>query len=373
MDSKFKYLIGALAILLTALTAWFLKSIVLYITISIILSLIGQPLVRLFSKIKIRRFRFPSSVNALLALITMILLLAAFFSLFIPLLVEEARIVSKINPLDVVAAFQEPLKNLEQFLQKYQISMGDGEPIEKIIASKLTSVFGFHEISNYARQIIGVTGSIIAAFFSISFITFFLMEDEHLIYNIVLLLTPAKLTEKVKEIMSDSKRLLTRYFIGILLDMAFVAACTSIGLSIFGLKNAMLIGLFAGILNVIPYIGPLLGAGFAILIGVSCNLNLDFYTQLIPLIGKIAMTFLAVQLLDALFFQPLVISKTVKAHPLEIFLVILTAGTAAGIGAMVIAVPVYTIIRIFAKEFLNNFKIVQKLTADLEDPSKKNI
>ena len=111
----------------------------------------------------------------------------------------------------------------------------------------------------------------------------------------------------------------------------------------------------------------MIGASFGILIGVTCNLNLEFYTQLLPLIGKIAAIFLIVQLLDTILFQPLVISNIVKAHPLEIFLIILIAGSIAGIGGMVVAVPVYTIIRIIAKEFLNNFKIVQKLTADLEE------
>jgi predicted PurR-regulated permease PerM len=167
--------------------------------------------------------------------------------------------------------------------------------------------------------------------------------------------------------MHDTKKILTRYFIGILLDMAFVATLTAIGLSILGIKNALLIGLFAGIFNVIPYVGPLLGAGFAILIGISSNLNLDFYTQLMPLAGKIAVTFLIIQLIDAMFFQPLVISNTVKAHPLEIFLVILTAGTLAGISGMVAAIPIYTILRIIAKEFLSNFKFIQELTSDLEN------
>ncbi|MBA3971471.1 MAG: AI-2E family transporter [Bacteroidetes bacterium] len=85
------------------------------------------------------------------------------------------------------------------------------------------------------------------------------------------------------------------------------------------------------------------------------------------MVYKIALTFLAIQLIDAIIFQPLVISNIVKAHPLEIFLVILIAGTLAGIGGMIVAVPVYTILRIIAKEFLNNFKIVQKLTADLDE------
>lgn len=301
----------------------------------------------------------------------MFALIGSLFAMFIPLVIEEARIISKINPNEVIAAFQEPLKNLEYDLQKYQISYGNGQSMQQLLVSKLSSILGFKEISGYAQEMISFTGSIIAAFFSISFITFFLMKDEKMIYNIILLLTPPKYLNAIKEILHDTRVILTRYFIGILLDMLFIATLTTVALSFLGVNNALLIGIFAGVMNVIPYVGPLLAAGFAILIGVSGNLNLDFYTQIIPLIEKISFTFLIVQLLDAFVVQPMVISNTVKAHPLEIFLVILIAGTLAGIGGMVVAIPVYTIIRIIAKEFLNNFKIVQKLTEELEKATEQ--
>ena len=334
-----------------------------------IISLIGQPLVRMFSRIKYKRFRFPDSVSALFALTLITSILIFFVSMFIPLLVEEARIISKINPNEVIATFREPLQNLNYDLQKFQIHYGNGESLEKHLATQLTSVFGFQEVSLYAQGMISFTTSLIGGTFVVLFMAFFFMKDEHLMYNTILLLTPPKHIEVIKEILKDTKRLLTKYFVGILLDMLFVAILTTISLSVLGVKNCLLIGMFAGLMNVIPYVGPLIAAAFAILIGVTSNLELEFYTQLLPLVYKIALTFLIIQLLDAIIFQPLVISNIVKAHPLEIFVVILIAGTLAGIGGMIIAVPVYTILRIIAKEFLNNFKIVQKLTAELDEES----
>ena len=372
MQTKSRYFLIATAIILLFFIGWFLKTIVLYIFISVILSLIGQPLVRFFSRIKTKKHHLSPTLCSFFSLITMIAIVVGLFSLFIPLIIEQARIVSKINPKDVVAAFQQPLQNIEYDLQKYQITNGNSQSVESLVAAKLSSILGFQEISFYAQRLFAFLGSIIAAFFSISFITFLFMRDEQLFPNIVLLLTPPKQYDAVKEIMRNIKLILTRYFIGILLDMTFVATLTAIGLSIFGLKNALLIGLFAGILNVIPYIGPLLGCGFALLIGISSNLNLDFYTQLIPLVGKITLTFLFVQLIDALFFQPLVISNTVKAHPLEIFIVILIAGTIAGITGMVVAIPIYTIIRIISNQFFKKFKIIQQLTHNLEEVIEKN-
>jgi predicted PurR-regulated permease PerM len=367
MQTRSKNLLIALSIILLCIAAWFLKTIIVYIIISIILSLIGKPLFRFFSKIRPGKFKLSPALCSLFALVVIIFSFGCLFYMFIPLLVEEARIISRINPNDVITAFREPLQNLEYDLQKYQISYGQEESMQSFVVSKLTSILGFQEISGYAGQMLSFTTSLIAGFFSVSFITFFLMKDEKLIYNIIILLTPPKHVSAIKEIMHDTQTILTRYFIGIIIDMIFVATTIAIGLTILGVNNALLIGIFAGIMNVIPYVGPLLGAGFAILIGVTGNLELDFYTQLIPLIEKIGLVFIITQLIDAFLVQPYLISSTVKAHPLEIFLVILIAGTFGGITGMIIAIPVYTIIRIVAKEFLFNFKIVQKLTGDLED------
>jgi predicted PurR-regulated permease PerM len=370
MQNKLKYFLIALGLVLTGIAAWYLKTIVLYVSIALIISLIGQPFVRLFSSIKIKKFRIPNGISALLALASIVLILGLLVSMFIPLLVEEARIISRINPNEVIIAFKEPLTKLNYDLQKFQIQYGDGQSLEKYIASQLSSIIGFQEVSAYAQGMVSFTTSLIGGTFSILFMAFFFMKDEHLIYDIVLLLTPPKQLDAIKEILKQTKHLLSKYFIGIMLDMLFVAVLTTIALSILGVKNCLLIGMFAGIMNIIPYVGPLIAAAFGILIGVTSNLELDFYTQLLPLVYKIGIIFLVVQLIDSIVFQPLVISNIVKAHPLEIFLVILIAGTLTGIGGMIIAVPVYTILRIIAKEFLYNFKIVQRLTNELENKKK---
>ncbi len=367
MQNKLKYSLIALSILLAAMAAWYLKTIVLYVCIAIIISLIGQPLVRLFSSIKIKKFSMPNGVSALLALAIIVVILSLLVSMFIPLVVEEARIISRINPNEVIATFKEPLSKLNYDLQKFQIQYGDGQSVEKYVASKLSTIIGFQEVSDYAQGMVNFTTGLIGGTFSVLFMAFFFMKDEHLMYDIVLLLTPPQHLEAIKDILKQTKKLLTKYFIGILLDMLFVATLTTIALSVLGVKNCLLIGVFAGIMNIIPYVGPLIAASFGIMIGVTSNLELDFYSQLLPLVYKIGLVFLVVQLIDSIIFQPLVISNIVKAHPLEIFLVILIAGTLIGIGGMIIAVPVYTILRIVAKEFLYNFKIVQQLTKELEN------
>jgi predicted PurR-regulated permease PerM len=91
------------------------------------------------------------------------------------------------------------------------------------------------------------------------------------------------------------------------------------------------------------------------------------YDQITTVITKIIASLLTINVLDAIFFQPFIFSNTVKAHPLEIFIVILMAGTLAGISGMIVAIPVYTLIRIVAKEFLAHFKFFKKLTEKIPD------
>jgi predicted PurR-regulated permease PerM len=175
---------------------------------------------------------------------------------------------------------------------------------------------------------------------------------------------PEKYEQQIEHALVSVNQLLRRYFVGIIIQSILIGTLDTIGLMIVGIKfdTAMVIGLIAGILNVIPYVGPLTGAIFAVLIGVATNLNLDFSTQLVPLIGYILLVFVVTRVIDDVLFQPLIFSSSVNAHPLEIFIVLLVAGNIAGILGMLLAIPAYTVIRVFAKEFFNKFRVVEKLT-----------
>ena len=145
----------------------------------------------------------------------------------------------------------------------------------------------------------------------------------------------------------------------------------TIGLTIVGLEfnHAVVIGLFCGLFNVIPYLGPWMGAALGLLMGAALHINVDFMSETLPMLGWMTLVFGSVQIIDNVLFQPLIYSSSVKAHPLEIFLVILAAGSMAGIVGMILAIPFYTILRVIAKEFFDNMKLVRKLTENLEKDS----
>jgi len=166
-------------------------------------------------------------------------------------------------------------------------------------------------------------------------------------------------------VISATKELLARYIYGIIVQVVLVAIIITLGMTIIGVENALLIGLFAGIVNIIPYVGPPLGALFASIVAITFNLDMNFYEFLLPMILQIVAVFALTQLVDNMLLQPYIFSNSVKAHPLEIFLVILMAGTLSGIPGMILAIPSYVILRVIAKEFLSEFKLVKALTKNI--------
>ena len=166
------------------------------------------------------------------------------------------------------------------------------------------------------------------------------------------------------------KNLLTRYFIGVVIQCTCIMIMIDIGMTIAGIdfQQALVMGLILGILNVIPYIGPWLGLFVALIMGLASHINQDFSTVVVPLIYYMTVVVGLTQLTDNIIFQPIIFSNSVRAHPLEIFIVVLAAGFAAGIPGMILGIPAYTVMRVFAREFFYSFKPIQKITSGLAPP-----
>lgn len=214
-------------------------------------------------------------------------------------------------------------------------------------------------------SIIGTLGSFIVGLFSVLFIAFFFLKEQGLFNNIVSSIIPDEYEAQSVQAITQTSELLIRYFTGVLGQMTTITIFVSILLSILGVKNALLIGFFAALMNVIPYVGPIIGAGFAIIITISSNIGVSFYDEMVPLMLKVLAVFGIMQMLDNFILQPNIFSKSVKAHPLEIFIIVLVGAKLGGIGGMVLAIPVYTVLRVIGKVFLSEFKVVQRITKGL--------
>ena len=203
------------------------------------------------------------------------------------------------------------------------------------------------------------------AIFSILFISFFFLKDDSLFYDSFMVMIPQKYNPSTIRILNEVKRLLTRYFIGLIIELTSMITLITLGLMILGVENALLIGFIGGLMNVIPYLGPLIGATIGIIIGIISSLALGAYTSILPLSLTIAAVFGAANLVDNILLQPLIYSTSVRAHPIEIFLVIIIAGTLFGVVGMILAVPAFTVIRVILREFFSEMRIVQRLTQNM--------
>lgn len=361
-----RYILIGLGLAVTGFILWYFSNIVAYILISAVLALVGRPLVKLLEKVKIKKFRFPRAVNALATLLVIWVILFTFLRIFIPLLANEANQLKDIDITPVMLELEKPISKIEEFA--YHVNPDIKEKgLEEYITDKLANIVNFGMVSNVFGSIAGILGNIFLAVFAISFITFFFLKDETMFNGAIMALIPTRVEKEVNNALQSIRRLLTRYFLGICLQVTGIITLVTIGLTIVGVefRQGLVIALFVGIMNVVPYLGPVIGGAVGMILGIVTHLDLPFYEQLLPMAGWMLVVFVAVQVIDNILFQPLIYSNSVNAHPMEIFLVIMIAGSLAGVTGMILAIPSYTILRVFAKEFFNHLKIVKKLTKNI--------
>ncbi|MDX2283980.1 MAG: AI-2E family transporter [Bacteroidia bacterium] len=342
---------------------WYFSSILVYLIAAAILALIGRPLMNLLGRIRIRKWMLPSALRAVITLALLYGAVGINFAILVPTVLAQINQVKNLDAAAIEQGLQAPISQAEALLRQY--GLADTVQVEQYIQERVVSIVSEINVTRILNGIAGVTGDFLVGLSSITFIAFFFLKERNLFSRIVLTATPDAHIEKIKNVMQHSQGLLQRYFLGVLGETLLVGALISLALWMLGIDNAVLIGVFGGLLNIIPYLGPLLGAALGVSLTLLGHLHLDYATELLPMAGQVAVVFLSVQAIDNFLLQPLIFSNSVNAHPLEIFLVILMAGMAGGVAGMIAAVPGYTVLRVVAREFFSEFKIVQTMTREL--------
>ncbi|MFO8130001.1 MAG: AI-2E family transporter [Bacteroidales bacterium] len=364
MVTKYPFLFTLLGLVLAIVFVWYFSDIVIYVLVSAVLSVMGHPLVNLFDKIRIRNWGFPRGLSAFLTLMVIIALFSGFIWFFVPLISDQARIISQIDTRQVVEYFQEPLDKFQKFLIRYDI-IQSGETIHSSLENQLSSAISMVNFSLLFKNLINATGSFFIGIFSVLFLTFFFLKNSSMLSNFIILLVPEKYEQEIRHIFKKMNYLLSRYFLGLLGELVSMITLLTIGLTVLGIKNALIIGFIGGLMNIIPYLGPVIGAIIGTIIGMTTALSFGMYDSVVLIGFEVVAVFVVCNLIDNILLQPLIYSNVVKAHPVEIFLVIIMAGSLAGIPGMILAIPGYTVLRIIAKEFLGKMRLVRKLTEKL--------
>lgn len=361
-NKNIRLALGIIGILIFGYLLWNVRFIIYYFFAAAIIAFIARPLMRFLGRVKFKNWEMPNWLKSATVLTTFVIIIIGLFKLIVPTVIEQAHIISEIDANTVVSRIQPSIESASEWMKKANI---DESELQNILNKEVNKVFSMGDIGNYVKSILnGISDSLIAAF-SILFISFFLIKDGNIVDNVVESITPDKYLEKIKTILNETKDLLTRYFLGVVIQNSIIMLIVTVGLMILGVKNALLIGFLAGIFNIIPYVGPLLGGLIGISLAATGQLESHPDLALTAFILKALIPFAVAQVLDNFALQPIIFSKSVKAHPLEIFIVILAAGSLAGLIGMIVAVPAYSFIRIVAKEFFNGYKVVQGLTKDL--------
>lgn len=343
---------------------WFFTDIFFMILTALILSMIGRPIVNYLLGIKIGKFRLPVVIPPLITLLIFISIIVFFLFQIIPVLIDEARIISGIDIKTISYIYQKPIAETEMFLKQYKI-IGQNETLSILLSEKIMNFFQMVNIPKVVSYTISFAGSFFITLFAVLFITFFFLKDAHLFNKAVMAITPVDYQTEVKHILISTRKLISRYFIGLITEIVSMTILLWIGLLIIGTSNAFLIAFIGGVMVIIPYIGFIIGAVVGVVFGLTSALSVDLNADIIFVTVRILIVYGAVKLIDDFVLQPLIYSNSVKAHPLEIFLVILIAGSISGFTGMILAIPVYTFLRIIAKEFFYNVNFVKKLTKNL--------
>ncbi|EGV44754.1 AI-2E family transporter [Bizionia argentinensis JUB59] len=333
-----------------------IQSVIVYIAISVVISLTGRPIVRFLRD----RLKFNNLVAVAVTMVILLGFIAGLVGLFIPLLVEQGQNLSLLN----IDSLQGSIQNLYNQAASH-FNMNDLHVQETLKESGLFSTINFALIPELLNAIFSGLGSFSIGLFSVLFISFFFLKDSKLFENSLLALIPDNKINRVKKSIDKIKNLLSRYFVGLVFQITVLFVIYTTGLLIVGVQNAVVIAFLCALINLIPYLGPVIGGLIMILLTMTSNLDASFSDVILPETLYVLIVISVGQLIDNFFSQPIIFSRSVKSHPLEIFLVIIIAGLLFGIVGMVVAIPAYTAIKVILKEFLSDNKIVQSLTKNI--------
>ena len=353
-------ILRALGILLgITLVLFFLykiQSVIVYIAVAAVISLIGRPIVIFFK----RKLKFNTTIAVVITMVLLIGLLVGLVGLFIPLVVEQGKNLALLD----IDQLQNNVQNLYNEVVLY-FEFNNIDVQQSIKDSGLLSKIDFALIPDYLNKVVSGLGSFSIGLFSVLFISFFFLKDSQLFENGIMTFVPNGNESRTKRSFTKIKDLLSRYFVGLIFQILILFIIYTIVLLIFGIKNAVVIAFLCALLNLVPYVGPLVSGFLMLLLSMSSNLGESFSDVILPKTSYVMIGFVIAQLVDNFFSQPFIFSKSVKSHPLEIFLIIIISGILFGIVGMIIAVPTYTAIKVILKEFLSENKVVKKLTQGL--------
>lgn len=333
-----------------------IQSVIIYLFIALIVSMIASPVVQFLK----HKCKFPHILAVVVTLLFVVLLLAGFIMLFVPLIITQSDNLSLLDTAKLEQDLNDVLNQVNAYFTGHNI---DADKLIK--EANLTSKLDFSFVTNFINSLLGILSGFGIGLGSVLFITFFFLKDRRLFEKGIRKVLPEAHEEKILNSFRKINYLLSRYFIGLIVQIAILFIMYLIVLLIFGVENAFIIAFITALLNIIPYIGPLIATALVIVLTLLGNIGPETQGEMLSTTLWVVVGYCIAQVIDNNLSAPLIFSNSVNSHPLEIFIVILASGFVFGILGMIVAVPLYTALKVVAKEFFPRNPVVRVLTKDL--------
>lgn len=295
--------------------------------------------------LKMTKKGVPRILASIIVYIVFIAFLVVFFRIFIPIIYKELN--ELISSLPVI------LDKITEFIEEIFKDVNiNGLDVNSILSA--IEDYGNMIVSGIPTTLVSIMSSLFSGLGSIFFgliIGLYMLFDFDNVTVLLLKLIPKRHQVEVLGLVEDIGREVRKSVNGTLLVACMVFVCDTIGFSILGLNSALLFGLFCGITDLIPYIGPYIGTAVAAIVA---------FTQS-PLVGiGVLIIAIVVQLVESYILQPVVMSKATKLHPVTIICGLLIFGHFFGIVGMILAVPVMSIFKVIWRFLINKFQLFQE-------------
>lgn len=313
----------------------FIGAVFVPLIISGFLYYILNPVVGALQKVPLGKTRHVSRGWAITIVMLLLLgILGALLLTLLPALVDQIASLVKNIPV-LVDTIQHWANQLSQinFSKEYGIDFNFDKLQQEVQNIGKTVVSG---MATSLSAVIAKLTSFTVTAITVPVMTIYMLYDGNKLAPFIQKIFPSKQQARISDILGRLNQTLAQYISGQVLEMIFVGVFTAVGYFMIGQKYALLLGVFAGITNMIPYVGPYIGLVPALFVALT-----DSFWQAIWIIVVV----LIVQQVDSNLIYPRVMGASLHVHPLTIIVLLLAAGNIAGIAGMILAVPFYAVIR----------------------------
>ncbi|MDR2772166.1 MAG: AI-2E family transporter [Elusimicrobiota bacterium] len=333
------FFVGVLGLLVVGIFFYAVRDILPLFLIAAFLTYLLFPLVSFFQSFGFRRW-----VAATAAMFSLLVIIVAAITIFGPKLLQEIEHLAERIP-----TYYQHIKQLTVYLTKIKDIVPSLRDIEFGVLIKEETMPMISNALKMAPTYIREAFSILSMIILSPMIMFFMLLGGGKWIDIIVKISPANFIETVLSIVYEINSLLGNYLRAQLIEIAFIGISVTVVLGSLGLHFAAIIGICAGVLNFIPYLGSITGLTLACVFGI-----IQFNSPVIIL--KIVPAFLLIQFVDNHVVQPLVMSTNMNLSPTTIIFAVLAGGTAFGFVGMVFAVPAMAIAKLIFFVFVRHFK-----------------